>query len=48
MYGGDDIRITVYSMEGWPKEKTQKKKLRNLCNNTLNSCNQDQELDLNT
>ena len=38
MYGRDDIKIVVYSMGRWSKEGDWKKS-RNLCNNTVNSCN---------
>ena len=38
VYSRDDIKIVVYSMGRWPKEGGSKKS-RNLCNNTLNSCN---------
>ena len=48
VYGREDTRIIVYSMEMWLKETEDEKKSRDLCNNTLNSCNQDQELDLMT
>ena len=48
VYGREDTRIIVYSMEMWLKEREDEKKSRDLCNNTLNSCNQDQELDLMT
>ena len=34
---GDDTKIVVYSMGKWPKEKNRKKS-RNLCKNTVNSC----------
>ena len=37
MYGRDDIKIVEYSMGRWPKER-DRKKLRNLCKNTVNSC----------
>ena len=48
VYGREDTKIIVYSMEMWLKETEDEKKSRDLCNNTLNSCNQDQELDLMT
>ena len=38
VYGRDDTKIIVYSMGRWPKEGGSEKS-RNLCNNTLNSCN---------
>ena len=47
MYGRDDTKIRVYSMEMWPKERKGKKQ-RNLCNNPLNSCNLDHQLDIIT
>ena len=28
MYGRDDTKIIVYSMEGWPKERREKKKIK--------------------
>ena len=36
VYGGDDIKIVVYSMGSWPKSGDWKKS-RNLCNNIVNS-----------
>ena len=40
VYGRDDIKTRVYSMEMWPKGgRGTKKKQRNLCNDPLNSCN---------
>ena len=38
MHGRDDIKIVVYSMGRWPK-KGDRKKSRNLCNNTMNFYN---------
>ena len=38
VYGKDDTKIVVYNMGRWPKEKDRKKS-RNLDNNTVNSCN---------
>ena len=38
VYGRDDTKIVVYSIGRWPKGEGSKKS-RNLCNNTLNSCN---------
>ena len=38
VYGRDDTKIVKYSMGRWPKGKGSEK-LRNPCNNTLNSCN---------
>ena len=43
VYGRDDTKIIVYSTEKWQKEK--KKKII-LCNNPLNSCNIDHQLDI--
>ena len=48
MYDRDETKIIVYNMEIWPKEREDEKKSRDLRNNTLNSCNQDQELYLMT
>ena len=38
MYDGDDTKIVVYSMGRWPKGVGGEKS-RNLCKNTVNSCN---------
>ena len=48
VYDRDETKIIVYNMEMWPKEREDEKKSRDLRNNTLNSCNQDQELYLMT
>ena len=37
VYGRDDTKIVVYSMRRWPKGGDRKKS-RNFCNNTMNSC----------
>ena len=37
VYGRDDTKIVVYSMRRWPKGGDRKKS-RNFCNNTVNSC----------
>ena len=47
MCGGDDTKIIIYSMERWPK-KAKREKPRNFCNNPLNSCNLDHQLDIIT
>ena len=47
VYDGDDTKIVVYSMGRWPKER-DRKKLRNLCKNTVNSCSFVQVLDIIT
>ena len=36
VYGRDDTKIVVYSMERWTKEEDRKKS-RNFCNNTVSS-----------
>ena len=38
VYSRGDTKMVVYSMGRWPK-KRNRKKLRNLCNNIVNSCN---------
>ena len=37
VYDGDDTKIVVYSMGKWPKEGDRKKS-RNFCKDTVNSC----------
>ena len=45
MCGRDDTKIIVYSMDKWPK-KEGREKSSNLCNNPLNPCNIDHQLDI--
>ena len=47
VYDGDGTKIVVYSMGRCPKEKDRKKS-RNLCKNTMNSCSFVQVLDIIT
>ena len=46
VYGKNDTKIVVYSMGRWPKRAGWGK--RNLCNNTVNSCNFVDEQDIIT
>ena len=39
VYGGDNTKIVVYSIGRWLKERGSDRKSRDLCNNTVNSCN---------
>ena len=38
VYGRDDTKIVVYNMRRWPKGRDRRKS-RNFCSNTVNSCN---------